>query len=54
MKLIKALQESIKVLYSSQQQLIMHTQSLEDTVIALSNSENDLVNYDRAQKIKKV
>ena len=41
-------------MHLSQQRLITHIKSLEDTVIALSDSENDSVNYNRAQKIAKL
>ena len=53
MKLIKDLQESVKLLHSSQQQLITHIQSFEDTVIELSNSENESVSCNRAKQNSK-
>ena len=53
MKIIKELQKSVQVLQLSQSQLLMHINILEDIVIALSNSENDLVRYKKAQKVAK-
>ena len=53
MKLIKDLQEHVKSLHLSQQQLVTHMQSLEDTAIASSDSKNESVQCNRANKLVK-
>ena len=52
-KLIKKLQVSISILQVSQQQMLTHIASLEDTVIALSDTKGDSAEYRKAQRIEK-
>ena len=48
-KLIKKLQVSISILQASQQQMLTHIASLEDTVIALSDAKDNSVEYRKVQ-----
>ena len=41
------------MLQSSQQQMLTHIASLEDMVIALSDTDDDIVEYRKAQKVAK-
>ena len=50
MKIIKELQKSVAALEQNQNRLLMHIESLENTVIALSDSEDDTVDYKKAKK----
>ena len=52
-KMIKDLQELVKLLQSAQQQTLTCVNVLEDTVIALSDTENKLVDHRKAQKVAK-
>ena len=51
MKIIRELQKSVAALEQNQNRLLMHIESLENTVIALSDSEDDTVGYKKAKKI---
>ena len=53
MKIICELQKMVQELQKSQSQLIAHITLLEDTVIALSDSEDDSIIYRKAQKMAK-
>ena len=53
MKMIQELQQSVKILQNTQQQLLTYIQSLEDTIVALSDNDNDLAEYYKAQKYAK-
>ena len=53
MKIIRELQKTVQELQKLQSQLIVHITSLEDTVIALSDSKDDSIIYRKAQKMAK-
>ena len=53
MKMILELQATVKMLQESQQQMITHIASLEDTVITLSDAEDNSVEYKKAQRVAK-
>ena len=51
MKIIKELQEAVKSLQAIQHTLISHIESLEDTVIALSDKEDDSEEFKTAKRV---
>ena len=53
MKMIIELQKSVKMLQVSQQKMLTHIASLKDTVIALSDTDDDTVKYKKVQKVAK-
>ena len=53
MKMIKELQNLVKVLQDKQQQIDHYIQSLEDTVIALSETDDDSAKHRAARKMAK-
>ena len=53
MKMIKELQNSVKALQDKQQQIDYYIQNLEDTVIALSKTDDDSTEHRVARKMFK-
>ena len=49
--MIQELQKSVKLLQDTQNNLISHIKSLEDTVLVLSDSEDNTAEYKKAKKI---